>query len=144
MLRRTALLGTLAVALAACGGGSDSPAVTAPTATAPSSDAHSSAHAAARGVRLVSVGRFDQPLYVTAPPGDRRRIFVVGQGGKVWVVRGGRRLAQPFLDVSSRVRAGGEQGLLGLAFAPDYASSGRFYVDYTDTDGNTRIVEYRR
>src|SRR3954453_12260120 len=106
MLRRTALLGTLAVALAACGGGSDSPAVTAPTATAPSSDAHSSAHAAARGVRLVSVGDFEQPLYVTAPPGDRRRIFVVGQDGRIWGVRGGKRLAQPVLHLPRQVRAG--------------------------------------
>jgi glucose/arabinose dehydrogenase len=95
-------------------------------------------------VRLVSIGRFDQPLYVTSPPGDRRRVVVVGQGGKIWVVRGGRKLDRPFLDISDRVQAGGEQGLLGLAFAPDYAASGRFYVDYTDTDGNTRIVEYRR
>src|SRR4051812_3237456 len=137
MLRRCVLLGTLGVSLAACGGGSDPAPARTEAAPVP-------ARTAATGVRLVAVGRFDQPLYVTAPPGDRRRIFVVGQGGKVWVVRGGRRLAQPFLDVSSRVRAGGEQGLLGLAFAPDYASSGRFYVDYTDTDGNTRIVEYRR
>src|SRR4051794_23199026 len=146
MLRRYALLGTLAVALGACGSGSDTaPAQQEEPTTAPSSDAHSSAHAAQRrGVRLVSVGRFESPLYVTAPRGDRRRIFVVGQGGKIWVVRGGRRLAQPFLDISDRVQAGGGQGLLGLAFAPDYSSSGKFYVDYTDHDGNTNIVEYRR
>jgi glucose/arabinose dehydrogenase len=146
MLRRCALLGTLALVVAACGSGSDTaPAQQEPATTAPSSDAHSSAHAARRrGVRLVSIGRFDAPLYVTAPRGDRRRVFVVGQGGRIWVVRGGHRLARPFLDISGRVQAGGEQGLLGLAFAPDYASSGRFYVDYTDHDGNTNIVEYRR
>src|SRR4051795_6354304 len=146
MLWRLVLPAALAVALAACGSGSDTaPAQQEEPATAPSSDAHSSAHAAQRrGVRLVSVGRFESPLYVTAPRGDRRRIFVVGQGGKIWVVRGGRRLAQPFLDISDRVQAGGEQGLLGLAFAPDYSSIGKFYVDYTDHDGNTNIVEYRR
>src|SRR5690349_5157361 len=110
MLRRCALLGTLAVALGACGGGSDTTSAHQEPfhpATAPSSDAHSSAHAAQRrGVRLVSIGKFESPLYVTAPRGDRRRVFVVGQEGKIWVVRGGRRLAQPFLDISDRIKAG--------------------------------------
>src|SRR4051794_432425 len=122
MLRRCVLLGTFGVSLAACGGGS-APAPARPEA------APVPARTAATGVRLVTVGRFDQPLYVTAPPGDRRRIFVVGQGGKVWVVRGGKRLAAPFLDISGEVQAGGEHGLLGLAFAPDYARGARFYGD---------------
>ena len=91
----------------------------------------------AGGVRLVRVGSFDNPLYVTAPPGDRRRVMVVEQGGVIRVLRGGKRLSRPFLDISSRVTAGGEQGLLGLAFAPDYASSGRFYVYYTDRDASS-------
>ena len=60
------------------------------------------------------------------------------------VVRNGRKLAQPFLDISSQVTSGGEQGLLSMAFAPDYASSGRFYVYFTDNDGDQRVVEYRR
>jgi glucose/arabinose dehydrogenase len=83
-------------------------------------------------------------LYVTAPAGDRRRLFVVEQGGVVKVVRDGKVLDAPFLDVSQLVSAGGERGLLSLAFAPDYAKSGLFYIDYTDVDGNTRVVEYRR
>jgi glucose/arabinose dehydrogenase len=95
---------------------------------------------AASGVRLVSVGRFDSPLLVTAPPKDRHRVFVVEQGGRILVVRDGRRLARPFVDLSRRVRAGGEQGLLGLAFAPDYARSGRFYVYYTTADGRSNVV----
>jgi glucose/arabinose dehydrogenase len=95
-------------------------------------------------VRLQQVGSFDLPLYVTAPPGDERRIFVVEQAGAVKVVRDGKVLEAPFLDIRDRVGAGGERGLLSLAFAPDYATSGLLYVDYTDTDGNTRIVEYRR
>ena len=81
---------------------------------------------------------------MTAPPGDRERIFVVEQGGRIQVVRNGRRLPQPFLDVSDEVLSGGEQGLLSMAFAPDYATSGRFYVDYTDRDGDTHIAEFRR
>ena len=95
-------------------------------------------------VRLASVGRFDAPLYVTAPPRDRRRIFVVEQGGRIRVVRGGRVLRRPFLDVSRLVVSGGEQGLLGLAFAPDYATSRRLYIHYTNRSGDTRVVEYRR
>ena len=96
------------------------------------------------GVKLTRIGRFDAPVYVTQPPGERRQLFVVEQGGRIVVVRGGRALRTPFLDVSSRIVSGGEQGLLGLAFAPDYARSGRFYLNYTDPNGDTRIVEYRR
>ena len=94
-------------------------------------------------VHLRKLASFDAPLYVTAPPGDTRRVFVVEQGGKIRVVRDGKKLAQPFLDVSAKISAGGERGLLSMAFAPDYAHSGLFYVDYTDTNGNSRIVEYQ-
>jgi glucose/arabinose dehydrogenase len=85
----------------------------------------------------------DAPVQVTAPPGSRGVLYIVEQGGLVRVVKGGKLQPQPFLDVQSLTRAGGEQGLLGLAFAPDYATSRRFVVDYTDTDGNTRVVGYR-
>ena len=60
------------------------------------------------------------------------------------IVRDGSKLRRPFLDVSGRVDAGGERGLLSLAFAPGYARTGRFYVYYTDRAGDTRVVEYRR
>jgi glucose/arabinose dehydrogenase len=83
-------------------------------------------------------------VHVTAAPGDERRVFVVEQGGRIRVVRGGRTLDEPFLDVSDRIVSGGEQGLLSMAFAPDYARSGRFYVYYTDRGGDTRVVEYER
>jgi glucose/arabinose dehydrogenase len=102
------------------------------------------ARRSAAGVKLTRVGVFDSPVFVTQPRGERRRLFVVEQGGRIRVVRDGRVLARPFLDISDRVVSGGEQGLLSVAFAPDYARSGRFYVDYTDTAGDTRIVEYRR
>ena len=59
-------------------------------------------------------------------------------------MRGGKRLARPFLNISGRIAAGGERGLLSLAFAPDYRSSGRFYVYFTAKNGDIRIVEYRR
>src|SRR5919202_4943890 len=86
---------------------------------------------ARRGVRLVRIGGFEAPVYVAQPPGDRRRLFVVEQRGRIMVVRGGRKLATPFLDISSQVTYGGEQGLLSVAFPPDYQQSGRFYVYFT-------------
>src|SRR4051794_39491045 len=100
--------------------------------------------AAGRGVRLVKVGDFQAPVYLTSPPGDKRRLFIVEQAGRIVVVRGGRPLAQPFLDIRSKVTAGGEQGLLSVAFPPDYAQSGLFYVYYTEKSGTEAIWEYHR
>ena len=88
---------------------------------------------------------FREPVYVTGAPGDSHRLFVVERAGRIIVLVRGRRGARPFLDISSKVNTGGgEQGLLSVAFAPDYQTSGRFYVDYTDGSNNIRIVEYRR
>jgi glucose/arabinose dehydrogenase len=81
---------------------------------------------------------------VSQPPDDPHHLFVVEQTGRIVVLRDGRRLAKPFLDLGDQVSCCGEQGLLSVAFAPDYAKSGRLYVDYTDPAGETRVVEYRR
>jgi glucose/arabinose dehydrogenase len=137
---------TLAV-VASCGGdgaaGRPTPTPTAtPTAT-PAAESPATG-AARRGARLKRIGDFDEPLYVTSPPGDRSRQFVVEQGGRVMVVRGGRKLRTPFLDIRNQVTEGSEQGLLSIAFAPSYAESGLFYVYYTDNAGDQRIVEYQR
>jgi len=132
------------LALAACGGDGRQASATTTTATTRAATTPDAGARAAARPRLVRVGRFDNPVYVTAPAGDRRRVFVVEQRGVVRVVRGGRTLGQPFLDISDRVRSGGEQGLLSIAFAPDYARTGRLYVDYTDRSGNTVVAEYRR
>ena len=102
------------------------------------------AASAADGIKLVTVGRFAKPLYVTAPPSDKRRVMVVQQGGQIVVVRDGKVLSKSFLDISSRVTEGGEQGLLGLAFAPDYAKTGLFYVYFTRRDGNQEVAEFKR
>ena len=102
------------------------------------------ARGAARGVRLKRIGTFDTPLLVTAPPRDRRRVLVVEQTGRVRLLLGGKRVRRPFLDLRRDVTAGGEQGLLGLAFAPDYARSGRLYVYFTDRAGDQRVQEFRR
>lgn len=82
------------------------------------------------------------PVELTAPAGDPR-LFVVEQTGRIQILTDGKRAAAPFLDLSGSVSSGNEQGLLGLAFHPDYASNGRFFVDYTDRDGTTRIVAYK-
>ena len=121
----------------------EAPAGTSPAAGGAATEDPDAAGAQARGVRLVPIGRFDQPLYVTSPPGDTRRQFVVEQGGRIFVIRGGRRLDRPFLDIRGQVLSGGEQGLLSLAFAPDYATSRRFYVYFTGRDGRQNVVEYR-
>ena len=95
-------------------------------------------------VHLLRIGSFAAPIYVAAPPGDASRVFVVERAGRIVVVRGGRKLRTPFLDIRGRVSEGGERGLLSMAFAPDYATSGRFYVYYTDNSGDIRVVQFRR
>jgi glucose/arabinose dehydrogenase len=136
MRRSLSVLAAVSVLLAACGAessnGGSARSAPAPTARP------------AAGVRLVKVGSFDQPVYVTAPPGDRHRVFVVEQTGRIRVLRDGHKLATPFLDLRNQVSCCNERGLLSMAFAPDYATSRRFYVDYTDRNGDTRVVEFRR
>ena len=83
----------------------------------------------------------DQPLFATSPKDDPR-LFVVEQSGAIRVFADGTVSAEPFLDISGLVRVGGERGLLGLAFHPEYAANGRFYVNYTDRSGDTQVVEY--
>jgi glucose/arabinose dehydrogenase len=100
--------------------------------------------AARRPVRLLLLGRFDEPTYLAAPRGERRRRFVVEREGRVRVVVGRRVLAEPFLDISDLVTTGGESGLLSMAFAPDYESSRRFYVYYTDSRGFPTIDSFLR
>jgi glucose/arabinose dehydrogenase len=84
---------------------------------------------------------FDSPVAVTWAPGEPRRLYVVEQAGRIIQVEGARR--RVFLDIRSLVGSGGERGLLSVAFHPKYRQNHRFYVNYTNTDGDTRIVEYR-
>lgn len=71
------------------------------------------------------------------------RLFFVQQNGVISVLRSGGVLPQPFLDIRNKTRANGEQGLLGMAFPPGFAQKQRFYVNYTDLQGNTVIAQYR-
>ena len=86
---------------------------------------------------------FSSPVHVAAPLNEPSKLYVVEQGGTIQVLVNGKRRAAAFLDVSALIRAGGEQGLLSMAFHPDYAKNKRFYVNYTDTAGHTNVVEYR-
>ena len=91
------------------------------------------------------IGNFSEPVYVAGAPGYRKLIFVVERRGTVRVMKRGHKLRHPFLDIRSLVDNGFlEQGLLSIAFPPDYKRSKRFYVFFTDNQGDLRIEEYRR
>jgi glucose/arabinose dehydrogenase len=89
------------------------------------------------------VGGLSSPLDLQAAPGDNTRLFVVEQRGRIRIIRGQTVSATPFLDIASRISCCGERGLLGLAFHPAYAQNGRFYVNYTNPQGNTHVSEFR-
>jgi hypothetical protein len=101
---------------------------------------------AAAAPQLVPVGQFAAPVALAAPPGDPARLFVVERAGVVRLVKDGAVAAAPFADLRAQVVAGGERGLLGLAFAPDYASSGLAYVFLTAADppGELQVRELQR
>lgn len=82
------------------------------------------------------------PVFLTAPAGDPR-LFVVEQAGTIRIVQNGTVLAAPFLDISARVTAGGERGLLSMAFDPQYASNGFFFIYFTDLNGDIAIERLR-
>jgi len=85
---------------------------------------------------------FSSPVGITHAGDGSNRLFVVQQGGQIKVIDNGIHLPTPFLDISSLITSGGEQGLLGLAFHPNYSNNGFFYVNYTDTNGNTVVARY--
>jgi glucose/arabinose dehydrogenase len=92
-------------------------------------------------VREIVSGLSD-PLYLTAPAGDAR-LFIVEKIGRIRIVKDGQLLATPFLDIRPNLTSGGERGLLSMAFHPQYAQNGFFYINYTDANGDTRIDRYR-
>lgn len=94
------------------------------------------------------VGGLNRPLFVTSEPGDASRLYVLEQGGTIRLVSGGSLQSGPFLDISNVVQqwayTGDERGLLGLAFHPDYAENGRFFVYFNTTSRTLTLQEYRR
>jgi glucose/arabinose dehydrogenase len=126
-------LAAQAALIAGCGGGSDSADTTGATAQQPQANGP---------VRLEMVGEFDQPVYITQPPGGED-LYVVEREGTVRIVRGGEPLSSPALDITDQVTADGEeQGLLSVAFPPDFRSSQLAYAYYTGNDEDQHVVEY--
>ncbi len=150
--RGPAALLVLTLLAAACSGGDPEPRAApttsvssttlGPTTTeAPSTTAAakaaSSAQFRAAKVRLVMVAQLEQPVAMAVRPGERT-LYLVEQVGGVRTIRGGRLDPTPVVDLSGKVTAGGEQGLLGLAFSPD----GRYlYLAYTDANGDHQVSE---
>jgi glucose/arabinose dehydrogenase len=102
-----------------------------------------SAAAKPSALHLVRVATFPAPVYATSAPGDPTSLYVVEQVGRIMVLTKGRTRTTPFLDIRPLVRSGGEQGLLSVAFDPGYRTNRLFYIDYTDVNGDTRVVRYR-
>ena len=86
------------------------------------------------------------PVFMTAPANDTTRLFIVEQGGliRIFDVAAGSLLAAPFLNITGIISSGGERGLLGMAFDPQYATNRQFYVFYTNTSGDIVIARYLR
>ena len=113
---------------------------TTPKNDAPDVSAQNTSNDVRLGVEQVASG-LDQPVFLTAPVSDPR-LFIVEQPGRIRVVENGRLLDKPFLDIVNKVRSGGEQGLLSVAFHPQYRSNGFLFVNHTDKNGDTRIERY--
>ncbi|MCC6667099.1 MAG: PQQ-dependent sugar dehydrogenase [Polyangiaceae bacterium] len=99
-------------------------------------------------LKLTNVGTSigGSAVFMTSPPGDTARLFVVRQSGVIRIIKSGTLVTTPFLDITSSVSSGGERGLLGLAFHPQYATNGRFFVYYTQSaspTGDIVIAEYK-
>ena len=88
------------------------------------------------------VDRLVSPLAVTHAGDGSGRIFVLEQRGQIRIVRDGQLLGDPFLNIGDRLTAGGEHGLLGLAFHPDFPDDPRFFVNYTDLEGDTVVSSF--
>ena len=100
--------------------------------------------AAAQLQSEVVAGRLAAPVAFVQDPSLSDTQYVGQQFGRIRVVRGGQLQPTDLLDVSGSISAGGESGLLGLAFAPDYAASGRFFINFTNTNGDTVIARFLR
>ena len=160
------LAAVLLIVLAACGGGqalsspvppSEAPASASPApSAAPNGDAGSPSPAGPSGspgggafdpegvglhLELV-VDQLTSPLAVTHAGDGSGRFFVLEQGGQIRIVRDGQLVDDPFLDIGDRLTAGGERGLLGLAFHPDFPDDPRFFVNYTDLEGATVVASF--
>ena len=136
------LFAFMALLIASCGGNGDSN----PNETPPPGGVPTEPPAQLPQLTLASfVSGLSSPLDLQAPDDSSGRLFVVEQEGRIKIIRNGSVVSSPFLDITSKVSSGGERGLLGLAFHPDFAQNGRFYLNYTRDSGQlqTVIAEYR-
>jgi glucose/arabinose dehydrogenase len=85
----------------------------------------------------------EQPIDIAVPDDDSGRVFVVEQAGRIRTLQDGQLVSEPFLDIRERISSGGERGLLGLAFHPDFPADPRLFVNYTDRAGDTVVAEYQ-
>jgi glucose/arabinose dehydrogenase len=134
---RTALLGAALVALLLPG---EAAGATRPAALA---DGGNDAAPTSSTIQLVKVADVPEPVLAIGARDGTGRLFIVSKGGKVRILKGGKLLDKPFLDISGSVSKGGEQGLLGLAFHPSFKTNRKFYVSYTNRAGDTVVREYR-
>ena len=140
-VRRSAAAALAVLALAGCGEGESSGREAPRTET---DAATTTAPEGPRSLRLQRIARdLKAPVHVMAAPGEPERLYVVEQEGRIRVVEAGRVRGEPFLDIADQVSCCGEQGLLSVAFHPDYAANRLFYVNYTNREGDTRVVEHR-
>jgi glucose/arabinose dehydrogenase len=102
------------------------------------------APAAADDAAAVLIGTFDTPVHVAVAPGQPNLLFVVEQPGRIQILRNEEQLGHPFLDIQNLVQFSGESGLLSVAFAPDYDTSGLFYVFFNNKNGDIEINEFKR
>jgi len=119
-----------------------SPVMTPPLAPVQADTAAFDASNVLLGLSFVKSG-FVNPVLVTNAGDGSGRLFVVEQAGRIRIISGGTVLPTPFLDLRGSITSGGERGLLGLAFHPNFALHPYIYVDFTDRNGNTAISRYR-
>jgi glucose/arabinose dehydrogenase len=100
--------------------------------------------AAAGRYRAVKIASFNGTTFAATPPTGTARLFVTTQPGVIRVIRHGKKLKRPFLDITRQVDSKVQRGLLSMAFAPDYSRSGLFYVFYVAKSDTVQIDEYRR
>src|SRR5215207_3016499 len=135
-------LAAQAALIAGCGG--DDEDSTQPASPAVTDTAARPGQAPAGGgkVSLARIGEFDQPTHIAQAPGTHD-LYIVEREGRLRIVRSGEVLDEPALDISDQVVAEGEQGLLSVAFPPDFQSSRRLYLYFTGNDQDQYVVEYR-